>query len=298
MKKENLGLLFATFTAILWGFLALFLKFSLVDFDSISIVWFRFTFSFLFLFLLVFFKKREYIKIFKKPPLLIIIAGIALGLNYYYYMEGLKYTNPTISSIIIQFGPVLLAAVGVFIYKEKVSFRQILGYLIVISGFGLFYYDQVSTDFVVYKDLSLGVIVTLIAAVFWVIYASFQKQLSKVWEPQQLNLIIYLLPIFMFAPFVNYESFLNLTIESIVVLSFLGINTLLGYGFVAEALKYAPANKVSVIITLNPIITLIAMAILDKFNYIWLGKETTTMLGYFAALMVIMGAILAIYKGK
>lgn len=298
MKKENLGLLFAGFTSLLWGFLAVFLKFSLVDLDSISIVWFRFSFAFILLFSILYFKKNTTISILKKPPLLIIIAGIALGFNYLFFMMGLKNTNPTITNIVIQIGPVLLASVGIFIYKEKITLKQSFGFISVISGFALFLYDQTNNASFIYKDLNMGLLFIVIAAISWVVYASFQKKLSKDYDPQQLNLIIYLIPVIMFAPFVNFGSFLNLNTSSSFVLIFLGINTILAYGFIGEALKYAPANKVSVIITLNPIITLITMAIMDQFNYVWLGKEATSILGYFGAVLVILGAILAIYKGK
>lgn len=298
MKKENLGLLFAGFTSLLWGFLAVFLKFSLIGLDSISIVWFRFTFAFILLFSILYLKKNTSISILKKPPLLIIFAGIALGFNYLFFMMGLKNTNPTITNIVIQIGPVLLASVGIYIYKEKISMKQSFGFISVIAGFALFLYDQVNNASYIYKDLNTGIFFIIIAAISWVLYASFQKKLSKDYDPQQLNLVIYLIPVIMFAPFVNFSSFLYLNTSSSFVLIFLGVNTLLAYGFIGEALKYAPANKVSVIITLNPIITVTTMAILDQFSYEWLGKEATSILGYIGAVLVILGAVLAIYKGK
>lgn len=298
LENESKGLLFASFTALLWGFLAVFLKFSLIDFDSITVVWFRFLMAFLVLFSITFFKKKENLLILKKPPLLLVIAAIALGLNYVLFLQGLKFTNPSITNIIIQIGPVMLAAVGIFIYKEKVNSKQVIGFISVIFGFTFFYFDQTKNGNMIYKDLSFGILLVVLAAVAWVFYAALQKKLSKNIQPQALNLVIYFIPILMFAPFVNYSSFLNLNLQSAAVLIFLGLNTLLAYGFIGEAFKYAPANKVSIIITLNPIITLISMAILDTFNFPWLGKETTSMLGYLGAILVISGAILAIMKGK
>lgn len=298
LENESKGLLFASFTALLWGFLAVFLKFSLIDFDSITVVWFRFLMAFLVLFSITFFKKKENLLILKKPPLLLVIAAIALGLNYVLFLQGLKFTNPSITNIIIQIGPVMLAAVGIFIYKEKVNSKQVIGFISVIFGFTFFYFDQTKNGNLIYKDLSFGILLVVLAAVAWVFYAALQKKLSKNIQPQALNLVIYFIPILMFAPFVNYSSFLNLNLQSAAVLIFLGLNTLLAYGFIGEAFKYAPANKVSIIITLNPIITLISMAILDTFNFPWLGKETTSMLGYLGAILVISGAILAIMKGK
>lgn len=298
LENEKKGLIYASFTAILWGFLAVFLKFSLIDFDSVTVVWFRFLFAFILLVSITFFKKKENLLILKKPPILLIIAGIALGFNYVLFLQGLKYTNPSITNIIIQIGPVLLAAVGIIFYKEKVNIKQILGFVFVIVGFSIFYYNQITNGEGLYKDLSYGVFLIVLAAISWVVYASFQKKLNQKIEPQSLNLIIYLVPALMFTPFVNYSSFLNLNIQSFLVLVFLGANTLLAYGFIGEAFKYAPANKVSIIITLNPIITLIAMAILDTFNFNWLGKEMTSFLGYVGAILVISGAILAIVKGR
>ena len=298
LEDEKKGLLFATYTALLWATLALFLKFILIDFDSITVVWFRFTFSFLFLFVYFSLKNKENLNILKKPPLALILCAIALGFNYLLFQLGLKYTNPSIGNIIIQIGPVLLAFVGIFIYKEKISLLQMSGFIAVIIGFFIFYFDQISNGAGVYKDLSNGVILIILAAIAWTIYGAILKKMSAKTNPQALNLVIYLIPALMFLPFANFHSFVTMSFQSGLVLLFLGLNSLLAYGFIAEAFRLAPANKVSVIITLNPILTLILMAILDKFHFNWLGQELTSVYGYFGAALIILGAVFAVSKGK
>jgi drug/metabolite transporter (DMT)-like permease len=296
LNNETKGLIFATITSLLWGFLSLVLKFSLISLDSLTVVWFRFFMAFGILFAFFSFRKKENLTILKKPPLLLILAGIGLGLNYLFFMLGLNYTNPTITNIIIQIGPIMLASVGVFIYKEKLSRQQVIGFLVAISGMIFFYRDQFIHGSSIYKDLDVGIIVTLLAAITWVIYASLQKRLIRDYDPQQLNMVIYLIPALFFAPFVDFSALLSSNNETIIVLLLLGGNTILAYGFLGEALKLAPANKISIIITLNPIITIISMAILDNYNFEWLGKETTTTTGYFGALLVLLGASLVVYK--
>lgn len=298
MTNETKGLIFATITSFLWGFLSLVLKFSLIDFDSLTVVWFRFLMAFLVLFVWFTIKGKSSLYLLKKPPLFLIFAGIGLGLNYLFFMLSLEYTNPTITNILIQIGPILLAAVGIFIYKEKISRNQVIGFIIALIGFGIFYYDQMSGGGEIYKKLNYGVFLIFIAAVTWVIYASFQKSLVRKYNAQQLNMVIYLIPTLMFAPFVDYSLFVSISIEGLLVLLLLGSNTLLAYGFLGEALKLAPANKISIIITLNPIITIISMAILDTFELDWLGKEATTIIGYFGAILVIFGAVLVISKKR
>ena len=52
-------------------------------------------------------------------------------------------------------------------------------------------------------------------------------------------------------------------------LSQYGKITLIAYGTLAEAFKYVQANKVSIIITLNPIITFGTIAILAALQVDW-----------------------------
>ncbi len=297
MNKEIKGLVYAGATTLLWGFLGIVLKFILVDLDSLSVVWFRFLSAFLLLLVLFLIKKPGDLKIIKRPPLLLIIAGVSLGLNYYFYMLGIEYTNPSITNVIIQVGPILLAFVGVVIYKEQIGFRQGVGFLLALCGFSLFYYDQLSSGAGdIYTDLNFGINMTVLAAIFWVIFASLQKKLTRDYSSHQINLLVYLIPTLMFLPLIDFSSFFNLEASVWAILLFLGLNTLFAYGALGEALKYAPANKVSIIITLNPIITLIAMNIMDGMGFDWLGKEMTSVYGYVGAVLIVAGATFAILR--
>mgnify|MGYP000415364326 CR=1 FL=1 len=77
-------------------------------------------------------------------------------------------------------------------------------------------------------------------------------------------------------------------------MDFLGLNTLLAYGFLAEAFKYADANKVGIVITLNPIITIATMALLAGMEVNLVKPEILSINGLISAIVVISGAILAV----
>jgi drug/metabolite transporter (DMT)-like permease len=81
------------------------------------------------------------------------------------------------------------------------------------------------------------------------------------------------------------------------ILIYLGLNTVLAYGSLALAIKLTEATRVSVIITLNPIITFITMAILTRLNVSWIEPEAFSLLSMFGALSVLAGAITVIYAG-
>jgi drug/metabolite transporter (DMT)-like permease len=82
------------------------------------------------------------------------------------------------------------------------------------------------------------------------------------------------------------------------VLIFLGLNTVLAYGFLAIAIKYAEATKVSVIIALNPILTFVGMAVLAALEVSWIEPEHFTFLSITGAVIVLAGAIITILSRK
>src|SRR4030042_2328454 len=142
VSKPLKGILYAGITAALWGVLAVALKVSLQDVSPVDITWFRFTLAFLGLTGYYFWKKPGYLRIFRKPPLLLLLASICLGVNYIGFIEGVHLTSPSIAQLFIQTGPVLLAVSGFIFFKEKAIPRQVIGLLLVVSGLFLFYHEQ------------------------------------------------------------------------------------------------------------------------------------------------------------
>jgi drug/metabolite transporter (DMT)-like permease len=294
--KRRLGILYASITAFFWGFLPIFLKIAVNFIGPATIVWIRFLTAFSILFMIFIFREPRYLKILKRPPFLLLIAAVCLGLNYIGFMQGVHYTSPGITQIIVQLGPVLLALVGVLIYKERLTPRQMLGFAVAGTGFLVFYYNQLSNFLKDPETFHAGVLFIVSGAICWVVFASIQKKFVQKYPAQQLNLVIYCIPILMFFPFVEFPQFEGLTALQWILLIFLGINTLIAYGSLAAALKYIEANKVSIIITLNPIITFIAMFVLDLLNISWIEPENINIYGFAGALGVLAGVILAVRK--
>ena len=294
--KRRLGILYASITAFFWGFLPIFLKIAVNFIGPATIVWVRFLTAFSILLIIFIFREPGYLKILKRPPFLLLIAAVCLGLNYIGFMQGVNYTSPGITQIIVQLGPVLLALVGVVVYKEKLTPRQMLGFAIAGIGFMVFYYNQISNFLKDTEAFHIGVLYIVLGAICWVVFASIQKKFVQHYPAQQLNLVIYGIPILMFLPFVEFSQFDGFTIPQWILLIFLGINTLIAYGSLAAALKYLEANKVSIIITLNPIITFVTMFMMDLLNVAWIEPENINFYGFIGALGVLAGVILAVRK--
>jgi drug/metabolite transporter (DMT)-like permease len=297
-NKRIYGILYATTTALFWGFLAIFIKVSLNDVAPVIVVWFRFSVAFSFLFIYFISRDRKKLSIIKRPPILLIVAAVSLTVNYLGFANGIHLTSPANAQVFIQIGPITLAIVGIVVFKERLSIRQFLGFVVAGTGLSLFYRDQIH-NLLGKEDIYVtGVIWLVTGAIAWMLYASLQKKLVESFHAQQLNLVIYGLPMIILLPFVDFSAFQDFTPKLWLLLAFLGINTIIAYGCLAESFKYIEANKISVIITLNPIITFIAMGILGSMNVNWIKAEIFTIYGIAGAALVLSGAILVVIPKK
>ncbi len=297
MNEQNQlkGLIFAAITATLWGFLAVALKIALKYFDAYTIVWFRFFIAFNVLLLYYLFVKPSYLKILYKPPWLLIIAAILLSYNYLGFMQGVNYAGPGVTQVLIQAGAISLGLVGIIFFKEKITLIRGIGFGIAGFGFELFYYQQLKELILNVSDLNRGVIWILTAAFSWTGYAIIFKVLVKKWPTQQLNIFLYALPVLLFIPLVDFSVFHNHYPWHIwVLMVFLGLNTVIAYGSLSMAFKYADANRISIVITLNPIITFLILEALLYYNINWIEITPFSVISYIGALLVIFGAILAV----
>lgn len=294
MSKQWKGLIYAGITALCWGFLAIGLKVASTFVSSVDIVWFRFGVAFIFLFGYFLIQSPSSLQILWKPPVKLIAAAVLLGVNYIGFMYGVVYTDPNVSQVLIQIGPVLLGAAGFFLFKEKINKWQALGFVIAAIGLFLFYAENLK-EFIANPGLfNKGVWWILLAAIAWTAYAIFQKQLLPTIPAMKMNMFIFGLPMLFYTPLVDFSSLAVLSFWQWILLISLGLNTLIAYGTLALALQYADTNKVSVIITMNPIITMILMAGISYFEVSWMEGRILSVQAMLAALLVIGGGTMAV----
>jgi drug/metabolite transporter (DMT)-like permease len=298
MSSRLRGILFASIAAVLWGFLAIALKVSLKSFSPIEISWIRFVIAFTVLTVYYVFYSPGSFTIFKKPPGLLLLAGMMLGLNYLGFITGIHYTTPGIAQVFIQLGPIFLTIAAFVFFKEKASVKQVIGLVIAFSGLSLFYHEQLSVLIGDVKLFNKGILWVIFGALCWTCYAILQKRLVIKHNPMQLNLVLFGVPALLYIPFVQFEKFAGISTGYIFLLMFLGLNTLGAYGSLAYALKYLEANKISVILIQNPIITFIVLIMMDYLQITWIKNEQFTLLTIIGAIMVIAGGVLTVFVNK
>lgn len=297
LSQRQKGLLAAILTATCWSFLAIVLKVALLYADSYSIVWYRMFVAFSALSLWILSKKSvKPFKVLTQAPGLLLVASLCLAFNYVGFMQGVHYTSPANAQIFIQIGPLLLAIAGVLFFKERLSLKQSMGFLFCTAGFSLFFWDRQGAMNEHPTEFLTGFAWILMAAVTWALFASLQKKLFNFWSSHQINLYIYLVSTLLFLPFVDWQTLLNLPLWVHGLYIFLGMNTLLAYGSLSVALKNLPATQVSPIITMNPLLTLILLLIIEQMNWQIIPADPIHWKGYLGAVLAVIGVIFVVTK--
>ena len=174
--RWQLGLFLSLTTAIFWGVLPIALKGLLESIDSVTITWFRFLTAALCVGTYRIYKAGLPNQKQLSVPIIVLlfIAIVGLTVNYLCYLIGLETITPSSAQIVIQLAPMLLLLGSLIFFKERFSWQQWLGFLLFISGLGLFFNQRLNELFSALNQYTIGVIYIIIAAFSWAAYALAQ----------------------------------------------------------------------------------------------------------------------------
>ncbi len=223
------------------------------------------------------------------------LAGLFLAINYYGYMKGIEMTNASHAQVMIQLAPTFLILIGIFYFKETPSRSQLLGMAIAALGFFLFYKNQLENSFGNQNSYLIGNLWIFAAAISWAIFSSLQKVAGQA-NLHLFNFFVYTVAAFILLPGAQISPLLGLSLGQFLVLLFLGFNTVVAYGFLGEAFKRAPASQVSLIIIINPLITISLFQIMSYFDMSFVSPEVMTLSSLGGALLVVAGVGVAVFK--
>jgi drug/metabolite transporter (DMT)-like permease len=291
--RWRLGLGLSLVTVFLWGILPLALAVTLQVLDVYTVIWFRFFGScvLLAIYLAVQNKLPNLGQLSSRSWQLLGIATIFLAANYFLFMQGLALTTPANAEVIIQLAPVLLGFGGLVLFREHYTQWQWLGVGVLTLGFVLFFHAQLANLITAPDKYLLGSGLLVLGAGAWAIYALAQKQLLQSLSSEGIMLIIYGGCTLLFTPFAQFKTLLNLDILHSSMLIFCSLNTLIAYGAFAESLEHWQASRVSAVLAIAPIITLMSGWLTSAIVPGLIAPENITFLGIIGAILVVIGSV-------
>jgi drug/metabolite transporter (DMT)-like permease len=295
----RLGLGLSLITVTLWGLVPVALAVVLTKLDTYTINWFRFATAFILLggYLAKQGNLPKVSQLRSVPAYLFAIAILGLMGNYVFFVMGLKATSPSHAEVLIQLAGVFLSLGGLLIFKERYTRYQWIGVGILIAGFIGFFSEQLKV-LATQSDLYIsGSLMLIIAALTWAIYALIQKQLLTKLDSTHIMWVIYGVCGLLFWTAAKPETLLQLNAIEWIALIFCGLNTVIAYGAFAESLQHWEASRVSAILALAPIFTIVSMSLTAWLAPGLVAPEHITTLGLIGAILVVAGSM-SISLGK
>lgn len=288
------GFFLSLVAAMMWGMLPVSLKELLAGMDAITIVWYRFLVAGIVLFIWLA-GKRQLPKVIQAATRIrwfLFIAAIGLCSNYFLFSYSLNFVNGETSEAVIQLTTLFLILGGVVIYKEPFFGIQKLGTVLIVIGLLLFFNDRLAGLSNFDNRETIGVLIVVVAAITWTVYALLQKKLLRDFSSAQILFLIYIFSIAVLLPFISPSSLWQLTQLQFWLLVFCCINTLVAYGCFAEALNRWDASKVSAVLALAPLFTIGSLKLVVFLNPGYEFSDRLTMLSIFGALLLVVGSVL------
>lgn len=291
----KLGLGFTLVTVVMWGLLPVALKAVLAVMDPVTISWYRFSISAVIALLWYGYKRGDALKklLFTRHWALSMAAVAGLLSNYLLYIWGLDHITPGAAQILIQLAPLLLLIGSIVIFKEGFSIQQWLGVVGLGAGMLLFFHQRLTDIVLTSEDYLVGVGLIIAAAVTWCVYALAQKQLLSEHNAKDILFLICVTGTVLFLPLSEPQQVLTLNPAQLAILIFCGVNTIIAYGCFGLAMSYWQSSRVSAILPIAPLLTLLFAFCLDHWKLTDIPSEPLDWLSVAGALLVVGGAAVA-----
>jgi drug/metabolite transporter (DMT)-like permease len=279
----------------MWGLLPVALKAVLEVMDPVTTSWYRFSISALIALLWYGHRRGRALKnlLFSRHWALTLTAIAGLVGNYLFYILGLDHINPSAVQILIQVAPLLLLIGSVILFREDFSGPQWLGVAALSIGMLLFFHHRFTSITPTGDTYLTGVGLIIAAAVAWAIYGLAQKKLLVEHHTKDILLLICLFGTVLLWPLAQPLQILELDTTELALLAFCGLNTIIAYGSFGLAMSYWQASRVSAILPIAPLLTLLFVSGLNHWQLADIPTEPLDWLSMLGALLVVGGAAVA-----
>ncbi|MCS4308982.1 drug/metabolite transporter (DMT)-like permease [Rheinheimera pacifica] len=293
--KSLVGLLLALTTAVLWGILPIALKIVLDVLTANTITAIRFLAAAVIVGIWLGARgKLPKAALLLSPNIakLMLIAIAGLLSNYIMYLSGLNYLSAETAQVVIQLAPFLMMIGGVFIFKERLLLWQKAGAVILVAGLLLFFNERLVQLVLQAGSETLGVLLVIAAAITWAAYALAQKQLLVHYTSKQIMYVLYAAGTIAFMPVSDFTPLLTMTGLHWLLLIFCCLNTVVAYGAFAEALHHWEASKVSAVLAITPLFTILFANIVGWLFPAYLVAQQLNLWSWVGATLVVVGSAL------
>jgi RarD protein len=215
----------------------------------------------------------------KKESLLLIISGGAMGFNWIFLFEAYRQTSVAIATLAYYFAPVLVMVASTFLFKEKLTKKQIFCFLMSTAGLVLILSTKGSGN--VTNNL-LGIGLGLGAAVLYATVIILNKGIRSIGNIDR-TLLQFISAISILVPYLAVSTGFHLgqlNTGGLVNLLILGVfHTGICYCLFFSSLKELRGQEVAILSYTDPLVAILTS--------VFILKESITLLQIVGGLCIL-----------
>ena len=217
----------------------------------------------------------------KKDLKYLLLSGVAMGFNWIFLFQAYQYTTVSVATLCYYFAPVIVTVACVFLFREKLSTKQIIcfvmstvGLVLIIANGGL---SGGGTD-------GLGIACGLAAASLYATVILLNKFMKHT-EGRPRTLFQFFAAIIVLTPYVALTSGFHLEVldtRGWICLLVLGLfHTGITYCLYFSSLKELKGQEVSILSYIDPLVAvLVSVAVLGEAMSLMQGLGGVLILGF------------------
>lgn len=207
-------------------------------------------------------KQRMDLKVIKKEIPLLLVSGIAMGINWILLFQSYKYTTISAATLSYYFAPVIVTIACPFLFHEKLTGKQIFCFC--MSTVGLFLIIGIGNIGQGGNDL-LGVLFGLGAAVFYAAVILLNKFIKNVAGVHR-TLLQFFAAILILIPYVAGTGGMHLTELNasgwICLLTVGLVHTGITYCMYFSALKDLAGQETAILSYIDPLVAVLVSVLI------------------------------------
>lgn len=261
MKRENTAKVLMAVAMFIFGTLAPFVR--NIDVSSGELALYRAVLAAILVggFLLIT-KQKLPISSIKKELILLLLSGVAMGVNWIFLFEAYKYTTVSVATLSYYFAPVIVMIVCPLLFKERLTKKQIVCFVMSTAGLVLI----TGTAGGGAQDL-IGIAFGVGAALLYATVMLLNKFIKGVTGLHR-TLIQFLAAIVVLVPYVVFTSGFNfVALDKVgwICLLVVGIvHTGITYCMYFSSLKELPGQEVAILSYIDPLVAVLVSVIVLK----------------------------------
>ncbi len=199
----------------------------------------------------------------------LLFSGIAMGFNWILLFEAYKYTTVAISTLSYYFAPVIVTIASPFLFKEKITVRQVLCFAMATLGLtlviGITNLGRSGND-------AIGIAFGLGAAALYATVILLNKHIKGV-SGIHRTFLQFLAAILVLIPYVGFTGGVNLsqlnTVGWICLLVVGFVHTGITYCLYFSSVKEIPGQEAAILSYVDPLVAVVIGIVLLSEPLSW-----------------------------